>query len=90
MASISNAYLSQVERGLHEPSVKVLHALANALEVPVEDLVTRGGPDEAAGNRVPSVSVEAAIRQDSQLGQAQRDALLAVYRSYVDAPQVPE
>jgi transcriptional regulator with XRE-family HTH domain len=89
MASISNAYLSQVERGLHEPSVKVLHALANVLEVPVEDLVTRGGPDEV-GDRASSVSVEAAIRQDSQLGHAQKEALLAVYRSYVDGSQLPE
>jgi transcriptional regulator with XRE-family HTH domain len=89
MASISNAYLSQVERGLHEPSVKVLYALANVLEVPVEDLVTRGGPDEASEDRVP-VAVEAAIRQDPQLDQVQKDALLAVYRSYLGASQVPE
>jgi hypothetical protein len=25
MTSVSNAYLSQVERGLHQPSLKVLH-----------------------------------------------------------------
>ena len=29
MTSVSNAYLSQVERGLHEPSVRVLKAIAN-------------------------------------------------------------
>jgi transcriptional regulator with XRE-family HTH domain len=40
MADISNAYLSQVERGLHEPSIRVLNALADALEVPVQDLIT--------------------------------------------------
>jgi len=26
MTSVSNAYLSQVERGLHQPSLKVLHS----------------------------------------------------------------
>jgi transcriptional regulator with XRE-family HTH domain len=81
MASISNAYLSQVERGLHEPSVRVLHSLANVLDVPVEDLVTRGAP--AGTERSTSVSVESAIRNDPRLDGAQREALLAVYRSYV-------
>ena len=32
MTSVSNAYLSQVERGLHQPSLKVLHAIAEALQ----------------------------------------------------------
>ena len=30
-ASVSNAYLSQLERGLHEPSLSVLKAIAAAL-----------------------------------------------------------
>ena len=81
MADISNAYLSQVERGLHEPSVRVLHALADALAVPVEDLVNGG--DSGESNRRPTVSVEATIRNDPKLEQVQKDALLAVYRSYV-------
>ena len=38
-ANVSNAYLSQIERGLHAPSLRVMRALADALEVPVEDLV---------------------------------------------------
>jgi transcriptional regulator with XRE-family HTH domain len=82
MASISNAYLSQVERGLHAPSVRVLHALADVLEVPVEDLVNRGGPSEAELER-HGASVEAAIRTDPRLARSQKDALLAVYRSFV-------
>ena len=32
-AEISNAYLSQVERGLHAPSVRVLRSLADAFGV---------------------------------------------------------
>jgi len=83
MASISNAYLSQVERGLHAPSVRVLHALADALDVPVEDLVSRGGPPGAETHRAPGASVEQAIRSDLLLETDQKEALLAVYRSYV-------
>ena len=84
MASISNAYLSQVERGLHEPSVRVLRALADALDVPIEDLVSRGGPSSSGeSGRQAAVSVEAAIRSDTLLEKAEKDALLAVYRSYV-------
>ena len=81
MADISNAYLSQVERGIHEPSVRVLHALADALEVPIEDLVNGGGTSPAP--RLEAVSVEAAIRHDPRLDRVQKDTLLAVYRSYL-------
>ena len=86
MASISNAYLSQVERGLHAPSVRVLHALADVLEVPVEDLVNHGG-SEPSPHRQGS-SVESAIRTDLRLDRAQKDALLTVYRSFVGEPSL--
>jgi transcriptional regulator with XRE-family HTH domain len=83
MASISNAYLSQVERGLHAPSVRVLHALADALDMPLEDFVSRAGPIGPDRVRPPGMSVEAAIRADPKLTDPEKDALLAVYRSYV-------
>ena len=34
MTSLSNPYLSQVERGLHQPSVRVLKAISGALTFP--------------------------------------------------------
>ena len=80
-AEISNAYLSQVERGIHAPSVRVLRALAEALDVPVEFLVTGSASrftDQAA-------SVEIAIRSDTLLAPAQKAALISVYRSFRDA-----
>jgi transcriptional regulator with XRE-family HTH domain len=40
---VSNAYLSQLERGLHEPSLGVLRAIASALGVPLGSLLTRAG-----------------------------------------------
>ena len=95
MTSVSNAYLSQVERGLHQPSLKVLHSIADALQLSTEQLLsqagwTRGYADAAAaeangGAPVGAVSsVEDAIRADTRLSPEQRTALLGVYKSFVD------
>src|SRR5215218_9456258 len=40
---VSNAYLSQIERGLHEPSIRVLHSIAAALGVPLDLLLAHAG-----------------------------------------------
>lgn len=85
MTSVSNAYLSQIERGLHQPSLKVLQSIADALQLSTEQLLVqagwptgRDGTADGAG-----VSVEAAIRNDPRLSPEQRTALLGVYRSFV-------
>ena len=44
-AQVSNAYLGQVERGIHEPSLRVLAAVAEALSLPLEDLAAPARPD---------------------------------------------
>jgi transcriptional regulator with XRE-family HTH domain len=80
LSQVSNAYLSQIERGLHEPSVRVLNALADVFAVPVEDLMTQGRADHG---RAREVDVEASIRSDRRLSPTQKEALIAVYRSYV-------
>jgi transcriptional regulator with XRE-family HTH domain len=41
MSQVPNAYLSQVERGMHGPSLRVLAALAGALSLPLEDLTAQ-------------------------------------------------
>jgi transcriptional regulator with XRE-family HTH domain len=82
LSSVSNAYLSQVERGLHEPSISVLRSIADALGVPLESLLTRAGVLEGdAGGAVRDT--EAAILNDPELSEPQRVALLSVYRSFV-------
>ena len=67
LTSISNAYLSQVERGLHAPSVRVLHAVSDALGIPLEDLIVRTSPSRAdapaTGTDAGPSEVERAIRQ---------------------------
>ncbi len=84
MTQLSNAYLSQLERGLHEPSLRVMASLAEAYGVPLETLLAQVGfaPDPAAGDGEPTSGTELAIRADPVLTDAQKDALLAVYRSY--------
>jgi transcriptional regulator with XRE-family HTH domain len=80
---VSNAYLSQLERGLHEPSLGVLRAIASALGVPLGSLLTRAGVLEGDGDP-PVRDTEAAILRDPDLSEPQRTALLSVYRSFVD------
>jgi transcriptional regulator with XRE-family HTH domain len=81
---ISNPYLSQVERGLHEPSVRVLKAIAQALNVSAETLLAQAGLlDEDEEVNGEAHGTEDAIRADADLTDEQKTALLAVYRSYV-------
>lgn len=82
--NVSNPYLSQLERGLHEPSVRVLKAIATALNMSAEALMVQAGllDDPHEGQTAPTV-VDA-IRADQRLTDDQRTALLAVYRSYVE------
>jgi transcriptional regulator with XRE-family HTH domain len=53
LTSLSNPYLSQVERGLHQPSVRVLRLLSDALNVSAETLLTQAGLLQAAAATVP-------------------------------------
>lgn len=90
LADVSNAYLSQIERGKHEPSVRVLRQVAQALNVSAETILDQAGlfedpatpPDTSGATRADT---EAAIRADLLLTEAQKDALLVVYRSYLAA-----
>ncbi len=87
LTSLSNPYLSQIERGLHQPSVRVLKLIAEALNVSTETLLAQAGLLDAAdsaksaGSRRPVPSVEGAIRADERLSEEQKTALIAVYRS---------
>jgi len=86
LTSLSNPYLSQIERGLHQPSVRVLRLLADALNVSAETLLAEAGllehgADAAYGDTDGPGSVESVIRADARLDDEQKAALLAVYRS---------
>jgi len=97
LTSLSNPYLSQVERGLHQPSVRVLRAISDALNLSAESLLTQAGLIDAiastgtdkdaapgtdqAGKTGAATSTEDAISSDPRLGDDQKAALIAVYRS---------
>jgi transcriptional regulator with XRE-family HTH domain len=86
LTSLSNPYLSQLERGLHQPSVRVLKLISDALNVSAETLLAEAGLIDAAspgedGKQTASASTEATIRADERLSEDQKAALIAVYRS---------
>jgi len=82
MVGISNPYLSQIERGLREPSEKVVEAIARNLDVSADVLYRQAGldPDADEGEEPPA---RVAIREDPRLNARQRQALLEVYDAFV-------
>jgi transcriptional regulator with XRE-family HTH domain len=91
LTSLSNPYLSQVERGLHQPSVRVLKAISEALNLSAETLLAEAGLIDAIAGTSPDgrppapgqapPSTEDAIGADQGLSDDQKAALIAVYRS---------
>jgi transcriptional regulator with XRE-family HTH domain len=81
LADLSDTYMSQLERGLHEPSIRVLRSLAKSLGIKPNELIMY-----AAGLPVDqtAVTTEDAIQRDERLTQAQRSALLGVLKSYLE------
>jgi transcriptional regulator with XRE-family HTH domain len=87
LSDLSNAYLSQLERGLHEPSIRVVKSLAAAFDLPAEVLLERAGLFEEDVNDGPKADeIETAIRADKRLTDTQKQALLGVYRSFDVSP----
>jgi len=86
LTTLSNPYLSQLERGLHQPSVRVLKLISDALNLSGETLLAQAGliapasrDEDEAGPAKPMT--EDAIRADGRLSEDQKSALIAVYRS---------
>lgn len=89
LADLSDAYLSQLERGLHEPSVRVVNALAGALNIPPDKLLTFLRMHETSSDdgdaRSADAATESAILTDDRLTDAQKQSLLDVYRAFLGA-----
>jgi transcriptional regulator with XRE-family HTH domain len=85
LSDLSDTYMSQLERGLHEPSIRVLRALAASLGIHPSQLINyaAGLPIEGVDDQT-SVRTEDAIRSDPRFTEAQKRALLGVVRSYLD------
>jgi transcriptional regulator with XRE-family HTH domain len=87
-AGISNPYLSQIERGLREPSERVLDAIARSLELSAETLYEQAGRVRP-GDDEEATEVEQAIEHDPRLDAHQKRALLDVYRSFAGRRKAP-
>jgi transcriptional regulator with XRE-family HTH domain len=79
-AGVSNPYLSQIERGLRQPSAKILKDIAKALRISAETLYLRAGildQDEREGDLIP------AIVRDPHLTERQKQVLIDIYKSFL-------
>ncbi len=85
LTGISNPYLSQIERGLRDPSNAVVDSLADAFDMTSERLYEaagiRTGEDEPDGAN----EVLEAIAGDPLLKPPQRRALIETYQAFVVA-----
>ena len=78
LAGVSNPYLSQIERGLRNPSAEVLTQIAKALRVSSEVLYVRAGYLEQR----PHSPVRDAVLADSAISERQKQVLLDIYESF--------
>jgi transcriptional regulator with XRE-family HTH domain len=78
-AGVSNPYLSQIERGLRQPSARILKDIAKALRISAETLYVRAGilDDDAE-----AADLEVAILRDPHLTERRKQILIDVYRSF--------
>ena len=81
IVGISNPYLSQIERGLREPSDRVLEAIARQLELSAETLYEQAGLSKE-DDQSESATI-AAIREDPNLTARQRQSLIEIYDAFV-------
>lgn len=79
MSGISNPYLSQIERGLRDPSDQVLNAIADSLQMSADSL--RPPEPEPDPDAAPP-AVITAVRADPDLTAQQRKALEESYLAF--------
>jgi transcriptional regulator with XRE-family HTH domain len=80
LAGISNPYLSQIERGLRQPSAQILQQIAKALRISAETLYVRAGILEARGEEGGLVRH---ILAEPHLVEEQRQVLIRIYLSFL-------
>lgn len=78
LAGVSNPYLSQIERGLRNPSAEVLAQIAKGLRVSSEVLYMRAGYLEQRA----SSPVRDALLADTGITERQKQVLLDIYESF--------
>jgi transcriptional regulator with XRE-family HTH domain len=78
-AGVSNPYLSQIERGLRQPSAKILKDIARALRISAETLYLQAGILDAGEQDGDLVE---AILREPQLSERQKQVLIDIYKSF--------
>jgi transcriptional regulator with XRE-family HTH domain len=86
MTNVSDSYLSQVERGLYQPSPVILRAIADGLGLAPDELFRRLGWLPPAGVGGHHAGVIDAIGADAALSQDQKAALIQTYKAMVGRP----
>ena len=81
-AGVSNPYLSQIERGLRQPSARILKDIAKALRISAETLYVRAG---ILDEETEATDLEVSILRDPHLTERQKQVLIDVYRSFRSA-----
>ena len=89
MVGISNPYLSQIERGLREPSERVVDAIARSLETNADALYEQAGLIAAAADDADVGAVPTAIQADPALTPRQRRVLLDIYDAFMASAPAP-
>jgi transcriptional regulator with XRE-family HTH domain len=79
LSRVSDSYLSQIERGLYEPSAAVLKSIAAALGIDPSTLYRRVGWLDETTHDNPTVPD--AIAADPKLTDDQKAALLQMYKT---------
>jgi len=82
LSTLSNPYLSQLERGMHQPSVRVLQLISGALDMSAEMLLAQAGlldprPADGAstdGASTDGASPDGASTDAASTGSASTDA----------------
>jgi transcriptional regulator with XRE-family HTH domain len=80
MCGVSNAYLSQIERGLRSPSSVILQSLAKGLRLSAETLYAQAGIMDPKGDEEDDVIKS--VMRDPHLSPRQREILIDMYHSF--------
>lgn len=81
LSGVSDSYLSQVERGLYQPSPEILRGIADGLGMSPEELYRRMGWLNEDEERVGVVE---AINTDPDLSNSKKAALIQMYRTMLE------
>ncbi len=78
-AGVSNPYLSQIERGLRNPSAEILQQIAKGLRISAEALYVQAGILE---DKPADSGVRSALLADPSLSERQKQVLIEIYESF--------